>query len=63
MVKLLGGNPVVGVLLGVALLAAGLLTHRPVLAVAGGFVGVISASRLLSGSFANRRGRGPRSRS
>ena len=58
MVRLLGGNPVLGVLLGVALLAGGLLTHRPVLAVAGGFVGVVSASRLLSGT---RRGNPPRS--
>lgn len=63
MLKLLGGSPVVGVLLGVALLAAGLLTHRPVLAVAGGFVGVVSASRFLYGSFAGRRGGGTRSRS
>jgi len=62
MLKLLGGNPVIGVLLGAALLAAGLLAHRPVLAVAGGFVGVISAARLLSGS-SGRRGGGPRSRS
>lgn len=61
MLKLVGGNPVIGVLLGAALLAAGLLTHRPVLAVAGGFVGVISAARLLSGS-SGRPGSGPRSR-
>ncbi|HZC41511.1 MAG TPA: hypothetical protein VE343_12620 [Streptosporangiaceae bacterium] len=58
MVKLLGGNPLLGVLLGVALLAAGLVTHRPVLAVAGGFVGVVSAARLLTGA---RRGDRPRS--
>ena len=58
MVKLLGGNPLLGMLLGVALLGAGLLTHRPVLAVAGGFVSVVSAARLMTG--ARRRDR-PRS--
>jgi len=57
MVRLLGGNPVPGVLLAAALLAAGLLMHRPLLAVAGGFVGVASAARLLSGA---RRGDQPR---
>jgi hypothetical protein len=62
MLKLMGGNPVVGVLLGAALLAAGLLTHRPVLAVAGGFVGVISAARLVSGA-SGRGGGGARFRS
>lgn len=57
MVKLLGGNPVVGVLLGIALLAAGLLMDGLLLAVAGGFVGVVSVSRLLTGA---RRGDPPR---
>ena len=50
MQKLLGGNAVLGVLLGAALLAAGLLTHRPVLAIAGGFVAVASVSRLVTGT-------------
>jgi succinate-acetate transporter protein len=67
MLRLLGFNRVLGVLLGGALLAVGLLTQRPVLAVAGGFVGVVYAFRLLSGSTAGRDNeggsrRGPRSR-
>jgi hypothetical protein len=67
MLRLLGVNPAFGVLLGGALLAIGVLTHWPFLAVAGGFVGVMCAFRLRSGSASRRDGeteprRGPRSR-
>jgi hypothetical protein len=48
MLKLFGANPAVGVLIGIALLGFGLLTGRPLLAIAGGFVLVASLLRLLN---------------
>ena len=50
MVRILGGNPVVGILLAAVLLTIGLGTHRPLLAVAAGFVGIASMARLASRS-------------
>lgn len=55
MLKLLGGNPVLGVLLGAAVFSVGLFIHGPVLMIAGVFVAVVSTARLVSGS---GRGRG-----
>jgi hypothetical protein len=54
MLRILGGNPFVGVLLGAALLAVGLTAQHAVLAVAGGFVAVSSVARLLSRSGGGR---------
>jgi hypothetical protein len=49
MLRILGGNPFVGVLMGAVLLAVGLTTQHALLAVAGGFVAVSSIARLVSG--------------
>lgn len=56
MLKLLGANPAVGILIGISLLGFGLFTGGPLLAIAGGFVLVASLLRLL-----NRPGVGSRS--
>lgn len=48
MVKLLGASPGTGILIGIALLCFGLLTGRPVLALAGGVVLVASALRWMN---------------
>jgi len=46
-VKLLGGNPVVGICIAVCLLTIGLVAGDPLIAIAGGVVGVASLLRLL----------------
>ncbi len=54
MVRLMGGNPWFGIVLGVAMAGLGLSEHLTMFAVLGGFVGIASLWRLVGGA-ADRR--------
>jgi hypothetical protein len=60
MLRILGGNPVVGLVLAAVLLVVGLTSDRPVLALAGGFVCIASLVRLVSGPSAGNEDAGTR---
>jgi hypothetical protein len=47
MVRLLGGNPVVGICIAICLLTVGVLGGDPLILIAAGVVGVASVFRLL----------------
>jgi hypothetical protein len=55
MVRLMGGNALFGIALGVAMVGLGLTQHLPLFAIFGGYVGLVSLWRLVD----DARGRGP----
>jgi hypothetical protein len=59
MVRLLGGNALLGMLLGSAMVALGLTQHLPLFGVFGGYVGLVSLWRLVDDAHDRDRSDGP----
>jgi hypothetical protein len=55
MLRLLGGNALVGILLGMAMVGFGLSEHLTLFAIFGGYVGLVSVWRWIDGARDDRR--------